>query len=68
MLIVGQLILDDASHIDIRSLYIPQAVLARAKARDLDLTGQQLGVVSVTAILEGIFDIVNNLVSQLQVL
>jgi hypothetical protein len=68
MLVVGKLILNNTSNINVRSLHIPKTVLARTKARDLDLSCQKLRIVPITAILECILDVINDLVSKLKVL
>ena len=67
MLVVSKLVLDYASNIDIWSLNIPQAILARTKSRYLYFSSQKLWIFTITAILERVFDIIYDFVTQLQI-
>jgi len=67
MLVKCELILNNAGHIDVRLLNIPQSVLARTESTDFNLSDQQLWIVSVGAILEGLLNIKDNSISKLQI-
>lgn len=67
MLIEGELVLEYASHIDVRVVNIPETILARAKCADLNLTSEHFVVVSIASVFEGVFNVGNDLVSEKEI-
>jgi len=67
MLVVSQFVLNNASDINIRSVNIPKAILAWTKSANLNLTCEDLRVLTVTAIFECIFNIAKNFVPKVEV-